>query len=222
MIEAGSGLGRRSVYARRSLPLTVLLVSLMSLATFFNSPSARAALPEPVDAATARALLTYLPVESEDRTGYDRDLFPHWSSQGDSCDTRDIVLQRDGEDVEVGSGCAVDGRWYSVYDGDTWYDASDVDIDHLVPLAEAWDSGARYWSTEDREAFANDLTEPQLIAVTDNVNQSKGDKDPAEWLPPLSGYHCVYARAWVHVKYVYGLSVDSAEYSALSSILNGC
>ena len=123
---------------------------------------------------------------------------------------------------EVGSGCAVTGSWYSVYDGATWYDAGDVDIDHLVPLAEAWDSGAGAWSTSAREGFANDLSQPQLIAVTDNVNQEKGDQDPAEWMPPSSGFHCVYARAWVQVKYNYDLSVDSAEKSALTSILNGC
>ena len=82
------------------------------------------------------------------------------------------------------SACAAtSGSWYSAYDGATWTAASDVDIDHLVPLAEAWDSGASGWTTAQRQAFANDLTRPQLIAVTDNVNQSKGDQDPAEWMP---------------------------------------
>ncbi len=97
-----------------------------------------------------------------------------------------------------------------------------MDIDHVVPLSEAWKSGANSWTTAQRQAFANDLTHSQLIAVTDNVNQSKGDQDPAEWLPPRSAYHCMYARMWVSVKYTYKLTLDSAEKSALSGILNGC
>ena len=83
-------------------------------------------------------------------------------------------------------------------------------------------SGASSWTTAQRQAFANDLTRPQLIAVTDNVNQAKGDQDPAKWLPPVASYHCTYARMWVSVKSTYKLTVDSAEKSALSGILNGC
>ncbi len=90
-----------------------------------------------------------------------------------------------------------------------------------MPLAEAWTSGASSWTTAQRQTFANDLTHPQLIAVTDNVNQSKGDQDPAEWLPPRAAYHCLYARMWIHIKHLYSLSIDSAEKTALTNILNG-
>ncbi|MDT0310495.1 HNH endonuclease family protein [Streptomyces sp. DSM 44917] len=218
-----SGTPRRGFYARRSLAFLASLTGLITLATLFTGPAAHAALPTPVSASTARSYLSQLPVRTENRTGYDRDLFPHWTTQYGNCNTREVILQRDGTNVVTDSNCAaVSGRWYSVYDGATWYAASDVDIDHLVPLAEAWDSGAGSWSTSRRQQFANDRTRPQLIAVTDNVNQAKGDQDPATWMPPRSSYHCVYARAWVQVKYYYGLSVDSAERSALSSILNGC
>jgi hypothetical protein len=92
----------------------------------------------------------------------------------------------------------------------------------LVPLAEAWDSGASKWTTAQRQAFANDVTRPQLLAVTDNVNQAKGDQDPATWMPSRTAYRCTYVRAWVQVKYYYNLSVDSAEKSALQSYLSGC
>ncbi|UED85932.1 HNH endonuclease family protein [Streptomyces profundus] len=212
-----------SVYARRRLSLLAALTGLISLAALFTGPSAQAALPTPIAASTARTYLSQLTVATEDRTGYNRDLFPHWSNQGNNCNTREVILQRDGSNVVTDPSCAAtSGSWYSPYDGATWTAASDVDIDHLVPLAEAWDSGADSWTTARREAFANDLTRPQLLAVTDNVNQSKGDRDPAEWLPPRGAYHCVYARAWVQVKHYYGLSVDSAEKSALSGILNGC
>ncbi|KAL4914664.1 hypothetical protein BDW62DRAFT_190061 [Aspergillus aurantiobrunneus] len=154
---------------------------------------------------------------------YDRDLFPHWISQGDSCNTRDRVLVRDGENVETGSGCSIDsGSWYSEYDGETWTQASDVDIDHVVPLSNAWNSGASEWTTDEREAFANDLDIPQLLAVTDNVNQAKGDAGPEEWLPSLTSYHCTYGKMWVTVKHTYELTVTEAEKSALQDLLATC
>ncbi|NUP45498.1 MAG: HNH endonuclease, partial [Streptomyces sp.] len=111
---------------------------------------------------------------------------------------------------------------YSQYDGVTTTDPSTFDIDHLVPLAEAWDSGASGWTTARRQAFANDVTRPQLIAVSASSNRSKSDQDPAEWVPTRSAYVCTYVRAWVQVKYYYDLSVDSAEKSALTSYLAGC
>lgn len=83
-------------------------------------------------------------------------------------------------------------------------------------------SGASAWTTAQREAFANDVTRPQLWAVTDNVNQSKSDKSPDQWKPPLSSFYCVYAKSWVQVKYYYDLSISSAEKTALTSMLNTC
>ena len=121
---------------------------------------------------------------TEDRTGYDRDLFPHWITIAAPATPARSSSSATARTSSAGSSCAAtSGSWYSAYDGATWTAASDVDIDHLVPLAEAWDSGAGAGPPPKRQSFANDLTRPQLIAVTDNVNQSKGDQDPAEWLP---------------------------------------
>ncbi|MCL7429697.1 HNH endonuclease family protein [Streptomyces sp. NPDC057806] len=210
-------------YARRRLSILAALTGLIASVGLFNGPTASAALPTPVSATTARGYLASLTVRAEDRTGYNRDLFPHWITQSGACNTREVVLKRDGTNVVQDSACAAtSGSWYSPYDGATWSAASDVDIDHLVPLAEAWDSGAGSWTTSRRQAFANDLTRPQLIAVTDNVNQAKGDQDPATWMPSRTAYRCTYVRAWVQTKYYYGLSVDSAEKSALTSYLNAC
>ncbi|MET9143689.1 HNH endonuclease family protein [Streptomyces sp. NPDC004042] len=212
-----------SFYARRRVGILTALTGLLASAALINPPAASAALPTPVGAATARGYLASLTVATENRTGYDRSLFPHWITISGSCNTRETVLKRDGSNVTTDSSCAAkSGSWYSPYDGATWTAASDLDIDHVVPLAEAWDSGASKWTTAQRQAFANDLTRPQLIAVTDNVNQAKGDQDPATWVPSRSAYVCTYVRAWVQVKYYYGLSVDSAEKSALQGYLASC
>jgi hypothetical protein len=220
----GTALIRRGIYARRRLSLIAAFTGLIALVGLFGpATQAQAALPTPVSAATARTYLASLTVATENRTGYDRSLFPHWITISGTCNTRETVLKRDGTNVVTDSACAsTSGSWYSVYDGATWTAASDLDIDHLVPLAEAWDSGASAWTTAQRQSFANDLTRPQLIAVTDNVNQAKSDQDPAEWMPPLSSYACTYVRAWVQVKYYYKLSIDSAEKTKLSSVLSGC
>ncbi|MGI5188688.1 HNH endonuclease family protein [Promicromonospora sp. CA-289599] len=173
--------------------------------------------------AVAQSELNALTVRAESAsTPYDRTLFPHWITVS-GCTTRETVLQRDGEDVEVGSDCyPTSGSWYSEWDGLTETAPSDIDIDHVVALSEAWDSGASEWTTSRRQDFANDLTGPQLIAVTDNVNVSKSDKDPAEWVPPLTSSHCAYAKMWIRTKYRWSLTLDSAEKSALQPLLNTC
>jgi hypothetical protein len=174
--------------------------------------------------ATAVSRLNALTVAAESHgSTYDRTLFPHWITISGTCNTRETVLKRDGSGVVVDSSCAAtSGTWYSPYDGATWHLASDIDIDHMVPLAEAWASGAWAWTTAQRQAYANDLGGPELWAVTDNVNQSKGDKDPAEWQPPLASFRCTYARAWIQAKWYYNLTVDSAEKSALNGMLATC
>lgn len=155
--------------------------------------------------------------------GYSRDRFPHWSGQGENCDTREAVLERDGTDVQRNDECrAVSGRWESVYDGEKFTDSSDLDIDHLVPLANAWRSGADDWTQTRREEFANDLTHPQLIAVSASSNRSKGDQGPDAWQPPAKAYWCVYGRAWVSVKSTYELTVTEAEKRELDEMLDTC
>lgn len=175
-------------------------------------------------ATTAKSELASLTVKADgSQTGYSRDKFPHWIDQGNSCNTREVVLKRDGTNVVTGSDCAAtSGSWFSPYDGETWTATSDVDIDHVVPLADAWRTGASSWTTAQRQAYANDLTDPQLIAVTDNVNQQKGDKSPDQWKPPLTSYWCTYAKMWVAVKYKFKLTINTAEKSALTDMLGRC
>jgi hypothetical protein len=180
-------------------------------------------LPETLATPTTREApeLAALDVRPED-TGhdYDRDNWPHWSYVGDGCDVRDQVLQEQGTDVRVSTDgeCTVTGTWVSIYDGVTVTDSSELDIDHLVALGEAADSGVRDWSESDREAFANDLD--QLVAVTARSNRSKSDQDPAEWLPELD--RCGYVTRWIEVKTRYELSVDQAEHDAIAAVLAQC
>ncbi|MGW7083461.1 HNH endonuclease family protein [Streptomyces sp. NPDC054871] len=213
-----------AVYARRRLATLTALTALASAAALLTGAPAQAAPPAPVSAATARTYLGQLTEKAEGSSdGYSREKFPHWKTQSGTCNTREVVLKRDGTNVQQDSSCAAtSGTWKSPYDGGTWTAASDVDIDHVIPLSEAWKSGASSWTTAQREGFANDLSRPQLIAVTDNVNQSKGDQDPAEWMPPTTSYHCYYARMWVDVKHHYNLTVNPEEKTKLSSVLGGC
>ena len=180
--------------------------------------------PTPPPASTAATQLASLTVKTEGSTsGYSRDLFPHWINQSGSCDTREQVLKRDGTGVTVNSSCQpTAGRWYSVYDATYVETSSGVDIDHIVPLAEAWKSGANAWTTARRQHFANDLSIAQLIAVSASSNRSKGDQDPSEWQPTNSSVHCIYAREWIWVKYTYGLSLQSTEKTALQKLLDAC
>lgn len=185
------------------------------------APSAAVRPPDIPSAATAQTELDDLTVDAEQNDGYDRSLFPHWSNVGNGCTARQYVLLRDGSNVETGSDCQPDsGSWQSDFD-DTWTSTvSNATIDHVVALSEAWGSGARNWSTAEREAFANDIDSPQLWIATTSVNSAKGDKDPAEWMPPNTAVRCDYVKAWIHVKHLYDLSVDSSEQHALQSHLN--
>lgn len=203
----------------------VLAVLLLVVALAVALPAAASATPPGIPSeATARSELAALTVRADgSSSGYSRDMFPHWHTVSGTCDTRETVLKRDGTGVVTSSSCAATtGSWYSPYDGATWTAASDVDIDHVVPLANAWRTGASGWTTARRESFANDLSNPQLIAVTDNVNQSKGDQSPATWKPSRTAYWCTYAKMWSHVKYRYALTVNSAEKSALTTMLDRC
>jgi hypothetical protein len=199
--------------------ILVLVALLISGGLVFAAPAQAATV-----STTLRAGISGLPVATEIRTGYSRDKFTHWVDvDGDGCNTRyEVLIAEATTTPSVGSGCSLSGgRWYSYYDGVYWTAPADLDIDHMVPLAEAWDSGARNWTSTQRRSFANDLGDGRpLIAVTDNVNQAKGDKDPAEWMPSLE--RCRYVAEWLAVKLRWKLTVDSGEKSALTSLAAGC
>jgi len=174
--------------------------------------------------ADAKSVLSTIKVENEYKTGYKRRLFIHWADlNGDGCDTREEILKRDSiskPQVDPYRCYVVAGDWVSPYDGAKLSDRGDVDIDHVVALKEAWDSGAWAWSESQRKAYANDMTDLRtLIAVTDRVNVSKSDKDPSNWMPPLQSYWCTYLGDWISVKARWGLSMDQSEFGRISNLL---
>ncbi|WP_300400029.1 HNH endonuclease family protein [Nocardioides sp.] len=205
--------------ARRLIALLVLTLGVVSALVAMPAAAYAAGYSAPLQTAIAD-----LTVSSEVRTGYERSKFTHWiDADGDGCSTRNEVLISEADDpVSVGSGCSLSGgRWYSYYDAISQYSSSALDIDHMVPLAEAWDSGARSWTSAERKAFANDLGDTRsLVAVTAGENRSKGDRDVADWLPDHA--QCRYLREWVAVKHRWRLSIDSVEKSAMQSLAAGC
>ena len=189
-----------------------------------NSPISTA---ESSSVARILSLLDALDVTVETSGGYDRDLFKHWvDADGDGCDARrEVLIDEAVAAPNVGSRCSLSGgEWLSRYDGKTASgNGSAFDVDHMVPLAEAWGSGAHNWAADRREDYANDLGyADSLIAVSASSNRSKGARDPAEWLPPAQGVHCWYAAAWINVKTRWDLTVDQAEADTLRSVLTGC
>ncbi|WP_026118516.1 HNH endonuclease family protein [Nocardiopsis salina] len=232
----GRGSGRRRPRSRAAAVLsalvafvvfTFLVTEQFDVLNLGDGPaeSASGGAPGEVSVEQAREQLEELRIEDEDDPpGYDRALFPHWDSGvEDNCTTRQVVLERDGEDVESDQNCQpVSGSWSSPYDDEVLTDVQDVDIDHMVALKEAWRSGAHAWTTEERQSFANDLDTTQLWAVSASSNRAKGDADPADWMPPSEAVHCDYAASWIDVKHTWDLTVDPDEEQTLREILEGC
>jgi hypothetical protein len=183
-----------------------------------SPPASHSASQSETDAA---ALLALIPVELEHRGGYDRDLFAVWSDlDGDGCNTRAEVLQAESvTPLATGPSCTVTGEWISSYDGVRTSSPNDLDVDHLVPLDEAWDSGAWAWTVEQRIAFGNDTSDPRtLIAVTADSNRTKGNKDPSNWIPD-NDYLCTYVADWIAVKARWSLTMDPSEHGRLRNLL---
>jgi hypothetical protein len=189
-----------------------------------NAVPAAAAFGGEHQASNELAQLRIAPEDTGNHYNREQD-WPHWdpaTDAGRGCDVRDKVLLEQGRGTRLSTDgrCTLTGTWTSPYDDVTVTSASKLQIDHVVPLKEANQSGVRDWSRADRERFANDTR--FLMAVTIRSNEQKGDQDPATWLPSNTGYRCTYAALWVHDKATYHLTVDQAEHDALASILARC
>jgi hypothetical protein len=200
-----------------------LVAALLAVPSLIASTPAHA-----VQTLTVAEAVSRLPVSAESRDGYDRDAFRHWNSgddPSDGCNTRNEVLIAEAvEPPTVGPRCRLaGGRWWSYYDHVWATSVSGLDIDHMVPLAESWDSGASAWTAQRREAYANDQgAQTSLVAVMAGTNRSKADQDPAQWMPPAAAAHCRYIADWTGTKLRWGLTADETEVAALRDAAGSC
>jgi hypothetical protein len=166
-------------------------------------------------------VLAFITVENERGADYDRSLFGYPNdADGDGCDVRAEVLQRDSL-IDIGPGCPVTtGEWHSSYDGAVVTDSELLELDHVVSLKEAWDSGASSWDDSRRVSFANDVEDPRTLRVVlREMNQDKADKDPSNWLPPSDEVVCAYLADFVAIKARWGLSMDESEFGRIRNVL---
>ncbi|MEV7801348.1 HNH endonuclease family protein [Microbispora sp. NPDC088329] len=210
----------------RTLRVAVLSFLVLPITAVALAPQAAADARQQTGAgATARRMLAHLKVAKPlSIRGYSHRRFqPRWAHHKGECDAREVVLARDGRRVRRNAACqAVKGVWHSPYDGKVLKSVKQTDVDHIVPLAYAWRSGAKRWSQAKRRAFANDLTRPELVVVSHSVNMAKGGRGPQSWRPPRRGYWCRYATSWITVKHHYRLFVTRSEKVALLNMLRTC
>ena len=186
--------------------------------------------PQGASGPASAALATLVVRSPGAKTGYGREQFgaPWADVDRNGCDTRDDILRRDLGDVSLEPGareCVLlagvlddpyTGRKIQFERGGP----SEVDVDHVVALGNAWASGAAQWALERWVALANDPL--NLLAVEAAANRSKQDSDTAHWLPPSSAYHCAYVARQIAVKAKYGLAVAPAEREAMATVLRAC
>ena len=192
--------------------------------TSVPTPTANQATTEPL----ALAVLDTIPVKGRaPKTGYTRSQFGDGWSRIGSCDMRNIILHRDMKNVVISGNCKVaSGSLDDPYTGATIeftrgeQTSDDVQIDHIVALSNAWQTGAQQLTLSERIAFANDPLE--LVAVDGNSNQAKADGDAATWLPAYKPFRCQYIARQIAVKSKYRLWVTQAEGEAMRRVLGNC
>lgn len=189
--------------------------------TACHAPSASSPGTGSAQTSSARQQLDGLAVAAPHPSGYVRTKFGKgWANQGHGCDTREAVLKTQGKGVSVDAQCRpLSGTWTSPYDAVSYTKAAKLQIDHVVPLGAAWAAGAWQWTDARRQAFANDLADPELLAVSASLNEAKGDKGPEAWRPPLKSFWPTYAADWIAVKAKYQLTVTAPEKTALLQML---
>ncbi|HEX2134871.1 MAG TPA: DUF1524 domain-containing protein [Microvirga sp.] len=212
----------------RQVELKVLDPLLRELELALSKPDLPPVVPdEGLDIARTRTLLAAIRVEPERTRGYLREDWPHWLDiDGDCLNTREEVLVAESlEPVRLSrDGCrVVRGRWLDRYTGETITVAAELDVDHVVALEEAHQSGGHAWSRERRAAFANDLSDARtLLAVSAAANRAKGSQGPEEWLPPAAGYRCRHVADWVAIKARWGLTMDERERVSVGNLVEAC
>ena len=225
-------------YRKRRLISTVFSVIVLLFVIFFNSPSPNnSQFDEKIessdvlsadDSKLAINALNDLDIKGRSpKTGYSREEFGSGWATKDGCDTRNIILNRDLTSVVIDKDCNVlSGILNDPYTGETINfvrgasTSSEVQIDHVVALGDAWQKGAQFLSKDKRVALSNDPLE--LMAVSGDANQNKGDGDAATWLPSNKAFRCQYIARQIAIKQKYKLWVTQAEHATMSQILQNC
>ena len=210
--------GRLNVVVRVGVRCAVVL----AIAVVGETESIPATAATIAGGVAALDLLATVPVMLEHRGGYDRGMFTGWTdADRDGCNTRAEVLRRESRfPVRTTVRCTVvAGDWVSPYDGLLIMDPARLEIDHVVSLKEAWDSGAWAWTSDQRAAYANDLSDSRTLrAVSVASNRAKGEKDPSNWLP-IPEDQCRYLADWVAIKTRWGLSADRSEWGRIRNVI---
>ncbi|MEV5680590.1 HNH endonuclease [Streptomyces sp. NPDC052164] len=209
-------------WCRGAGALTLVGVLALALPAFGPPSPARAA-----GVTTLADAVGKVPVVPEHSGGFTPGAFPHWNAgqdPDDGCDTRgEVLLEEAIEEPRTGAGCVLSGgRWRSNYDGQETTEPGALQVVHTVQLAEAWESGASKWTAARREAYANDQgASTSLTAITARTAKQRGDRDPADWLPPVPAEHCRYIAEWVATKLRWRLDADTDEHEALKVFAEG-
>ena len=192
-----------------------------------SGPPTAAAVDEPAVAGDAAALIEQLrPLVAEpdaDVPDYDRDRFAAWLDADRDCvNTRHEILQSEAVDYSMNArGCAVEaGEWFDPYTDRTYADPRDLDVDHVVALADAWVSGAWAWADEVLDRFSNDLG--NLNAIAAGENRSKSASGPADYSPSAPGARCDYLVQYATVKIRWGLEITPRDFAVVEAGLEGC
>jgi hypothetical protein len=157
-------------------------------------------------------------ISESQKVDYKRSEWKHWV--GTPCDARKQTLINQGRDVKTGDNCKIlSGTWVDPYAGETFTEASKLDIDHVIPLSYAAQHGGQDWSSDKKQQFANDLS--QLIAASASENRSKSDKGPSEYMPRRE-FQCQYSKIWVDTALKYGVSITEKDKYALKDGLQKC
>ena len=193
------------------------------------TPTALPARPTATSTGAATVLRVTVSAVPATLPDYDRQDWKHWTDADRDCqDARNEVLIAESQTrvaYRTDRKCRVAaGEWLALYSNTIVTDPGKLDVDHMVPLGNAHDSGAWQWSADQREQYANYLDDPQhLIAVTASANRSKGARGlPDQWKPEDQSYWCQYAVDWITIKDTWALTVTQHEYDALVEMVNTC